>query len=138
MIRVLLADDRDAVRAGIAQLLANYHDMDLVAQAVDGAAAVRLSRETNPDVVLMDLVMPEMDGIEATRQILAHKPTALIIVLTVFLERDSVFKAIDAGAVGYLIKGSDPAELIDGIRAAMVGDSAFCQEAVRVLASRVG
>jgi DNA-binding NarL/FixJ family response regulator len=138
MIRVLLADDRDAIRAGVAQLLANYLDMEVVGLAADGAAAVRLYRETNPDVVLMDLVMPGMDGIEATRQILERQPAARIIVLTVFMERDSVFKATDAGAVGYLMKGDDPAELVGGIRAAMHGGSAFCSEASRVLVGRTG
>jgi len=138
MIRVLLADDRDVVRAGVAQFLANYDDMEVVAQAADGAAAVRLSGETSPDVILMDLVMPEMDGIEATRQILATQPATRIIVFTVFSERDNVFRAMDAGAIGYLMKGSDPEELVQGIRAAMGGESAFGPEATRVLTSRAG
>lgn len=138
MIRVLLADDRDVVRAGVAQFLANYDDMEVVAQAADGVAAVRLSGETSPDVILMDLVMPEMDGIEATRQILAKQPATRIIVFTVFSERDNVFRAMDAGAIGYLMKGSDPDELVRGIRAAMLGESAFGPEATRVLVSRAG
>jgi DNA-binding NarL/FixJ family response regulator len=136
MIRVLLADDREVVRAGVAQFLANYDDIDVVGQAGDGVAAVRLSDETNPDVILMDLVMPEMDGIEATRRILAKQPDTRVIVFTVFSERDNVFRAMDAGAIGYLMKGSDPDELVRGIRAAMIGESAFGPEAMRVLASR--
>jgi DNA-binding NarL/FixJ family response regulator len=138
MIRVLLADDREVVRTGVAQFLANYDDMQVVGQAADGVAAVRLSGETNPDVVLMDLVMPEMDGIEATRQILAKQPATRIIVFTVFSERDNVFRAMDAGAIGYLMKGSDPDELVRGIRAAMEGESVFGPEATRVLVSRAG
>jgi NarL family two-component system response regulator LiaR len=138
MIRVLLADDREAVRAGVAQFLANYDDMEVVGQAADGAQAVGLSRETNPDVVLMDLVMPEMDGIEATRQILSSQPDTRIIVFTVFSERHNVFRAMDAGAIGYLMKGSDPDELVRGIRAAMGGESAFGPEATRVIVSRAG
>jgi DNA-binding NarL/FixJ family response regulator len=88
-------------------------------------------------VVLMDLVMPQVDGIEATRQILATQPGTRIIVLTVSADRDKVFEATDAGAVGYLVKGADPGELVRGIRATMSGETSFGSEATRALASRV-
>ena len=111
MIRVLLADDNEAVRSGVAEFLSGFDDIRVVGAASDGAEAVTLSGSLEPDVVLMDLSMPRMDGFEATRRILAAGGSVRVIAFTVHSERKHVIAAIDAGAAGYLLKGADPAEL---------------------------
>src|SRR5512138_378236 len=114
-IRVLIADDHTIVRRGIKALLAQTEDVQVVGEAVNGLEAVRLSRQLNPDVILIDLLMPVMDGIEATRQITTSQPQMGVLVLTSFVHDDKVFSAIKAGAMGYLLKESEPSELIRSI-----------------------
>lgn len=115
-IRVLLVDDHVIVRKGIAALLATEPDFEVIGEASDGADALAKAQTLRPDVVLMDLVMPKMDGIEATRQITSQVKGVRILVLTSFAADDKVFPAIKAGALGYLLKDSGPFELIQAIR----------------------
>jgi DNA-binding NarL/FixJ family response regulator len=137
VIRVLLADDHAVVRTGLEQLLATAGDIEVVGSAADGAEAVALAREAAPDVVLMDLSMPELDGREATRRILGERPEARIVVLTSFSDRERILGALDAGATGYLLKDAEPGELLDGIRSAARGEAPLNPRAAReVLASR--
>ena len=114
-IRVLIADDHAILRKGIRALLGTEPDMEVVGEAGDGQEAVAQARALRPDVILMDLVMPNMDGIEATRRITAEQPGVRILVLTSFAADDKVFPAIKAGALGYLLKDSGPAELVQAI-----------------------
>lgn len=114
-IRVLIADDHSIVRKGIRALLATERDIEVIGEVGDGAEAVAQTNALNPDVVLMDLVMPKMDGIEATRQITAKQPGTRVLVLTSFAADDKVFPAIKAGALGYLLKDSGPDELVQAI-----------------------
>jgi NarL family two-component system response regulator LiaR len=114
-IRILIVDDHAIVRKGIRALLSTEKDVEIVGEAGDGAEAVALAKTLVPDVVLMDLVMPKMDGIEATRQITAQLQGVRILVLTSFAADDKVFPAIKAGALGYLLKDSGPDELVQAI-----------------------
>ncbi len=123
MTRVLLVDDHLLVRAGLAALLETEADLDVVGEAGDGAEAVEKARATSPDVILMDLSMPVLDGVAATRQILAEQPGVQVIVLTSFSDRDRVTEALAAGAIGYLLKDCEPRELINGVRAAARNES---------------
>jgi NarL family two-component system response regulator LiaR len=113
-IRVLIVDDHSIVRKGIRALLATEPDLQVVGEAGDGAEAIRQVQAFQPDVVLMDLAMPRMDGIEATRQITTRQPGTRVLVLTSFAE-EKVFPAIQAGALGYLLKDSSPEELVQAI-----------------------
>jgi DNA-binding NarL/FixJ family response regulator len=133
VIRVLLAEDHSLVRAGLERLLATAPDIEVVGGAVDGAAAIELAAETRPDVVLMDLSMPNVDGTEATRAILAASGAVQVVVLTSLIDRDRILGALDAGAVGYLLKDAEPAELIAGVRAAARGESPLAPKAARTL-----
>jgi DNA-binding NarL/FixJ family response regulator len=133
MIRVLLADDHGVVRDGLARLLGSVPDIEVVAAAADGDQAVELAREHRPDVVLMDLRMPGMDGSEATRRLLESDPAMNVVILTSFSERDEILGALDAGAIGYLLKDAEPDELIRGVRAAAHGDSPLDPKAARTL-----
>jgi DNA-binding NarL/FixJ family response regulator len=133
MIRVLLADDHGLVRDGLSRLLGSVADIEVVAVAADGNEAVRLAGEHRPDVILMDLRMPGIDGSEATRRVLKNDPTPQIVILTSFSERDEILTALDAGAIGYLLKDAEPDELIRGIRAAAQGDSPLAPRAARTL-----
>jgi DNA-binding NarL/FixJ family response regulator len=132
-IRVLLVDDHQLVRAGLASLLDAAGDMRVVGQAGDGAAAVAAARTLEPDVVLMDLSMPILDGVEATRQILAALPAVQVLVLTSFSDRTRVDQALSAGAIGYLLKDSEPADLLSGVRAAARGESPLDPRVARAL-----
>jgi DNA-binding NarL/FixJ family response regulator len=139
MIRVLLVDDHQLVRAGLEQLLGAADGIEVVGAASNGEGAVDLAVKTQPDVVLMDLVMPGVGGVEATRRILAAAPTAAIVVLTSFSDQERILDALDAGAVGYLLKDVEPAELLAGVRAAAKGDSPLDPKAARqLLLSRSG
>jgi two-component system, NarL family, response regulator LiaR len=120
-IRVLITDDHAIVRKGIRALLAETDDIQVVGEASNGVEAMSLAKELNPDVVLMDLLMPEMDGIEATRQITAQMPKVHVLVLTSFVGDSKIYPAIKAGALGYLMKDAEPAELIRAIRAVHQG-----------------
>jgi DNA-binding NarL/FixJ family response regulator len=133
MIRVLLADDHGLVRDGLGRLLASVSDIEVVAAAADGAEAVQLAREHRPDVILMDLRMPGMDGSEATRRVLEDDPAAQVVILTSFSERDEILTALDAGAIGYLLKDAEPDEVIRGVRAAAHGESPLAPKAAREL-----
>jgi DNA-binding NarL/FixJ family response regulator len=133
MIRVLLADDHGLVRDGLGRLLASVADIEVVAAAADGAEAVQLAREHRPDVILMDLRMPGMDGSEATRRLLEEDPAAQVVILTSFSERDEILTALDAGAIGYLLKDAEPDEVIRGVRAAAHGESPLAPKAAREL-----
>ena len=135
MIRVLLADDHQLVRSGLAALLAGTEDIEVVGTAANGSEAVELARSTSPDVVLMDLVMPVMDGVEATRRLVADLPSAQVVVLTSFSDQERILAALDAGAIGYLLKDVDPAELVRGVRAAARGESPLHPKAARSLLS---
>jgi DNA-binding NarL/FixJ family response regulator len=133
VIRVLIADDHGVVREGLARLLPTAGDIEVVAIAADGAEAVSAYGEHGPDVVLMDLSMPDVDGTEATRRILAADPEAAIVILTSFSDREQIISALDAGAIGYLLKDAGPGELIDGVRAAARGESPLHPKAAREL-----
>lgn len=138
MIRLLLAEDHPVVRVGLERLLANVDDIEIVGTAADGAEAVELCERLVPDVVLMDLSMPVMGGIEATARIEAqHDGAVRVVILTSFSDREQVLAALDAGASGYLLKDADPEELIRGVRAASRGEAPIAPKAAReVIASR--
>ncbi len=125
MIRVLLADDQALVRAGFAALLDAQDDMLVLGEAGDGAEAVRLARAEVPDIVLMDIRMPELDGLEATRQIVADPRLAAVrvIILTTFELDEYVFEALRAGASGFLVKHTEPVELIRAVRVVAAGEA---------------
>jgi NarL family two-component system response regulator LiaR len=132
-IRVLVADDHAIVRNGISALLATEPDIAVVGQALNGRQAVTEAKRLQPDVILMDLVMPDMDGVEAIRTINACQPEARILVLTGFEEDEQVLPAIKAGAQGYLLKISEPAELTQAIRAIYRGESCLHPSVARTL-----
>jgi NarL family two-component system response regulator LiaR len=121
-IRVMIVDDHAIVRKGIRALLATEKDFQVVGEVGDGVEAVAQAQVLKPDVILMDLVMPKMDGIEATRQITAKQPATRVLVLTSFAADDKVFPAIKAGALGYLLKDSGPDELVQAIRCVHRGE----------------
>ena len=133
MIRVVLVEDHALVRAGLEQLLGGAGDIDTVAVAADGEEAIELVAEHRPDVVLMDLSMPGIDGVEATRRIMAGPAPARVVVLTSFSDRERIMAALDAGAVGYLLKDLDPDELFRGVRAASRGESPLAPKAASEL-----
>jgi NarL family two-component system response regulator LiaR len=120
-IRVLIADDHAVVRQGLRTFINLQEDMEVVGEANDGAQAVELAGDLLPDVILLDLVMPQMDGVEATKQILERSPKSHILILTSFGEDDKVFPAIRAGAQGYLLKDIHPEALIQAVREANQG-----------------
>ena len=117
MIRVAITDDHRVVRVGLEQLLETLADVELVGAADGGEAAVTLCSEVKPDVLLLDLAMPDLDGIGVTRRLSDAAPETKVIVFTAFGDREQVVAALDAGAVGYLLKDAEPAELGSAIRA---------------------
>jgi DNA-binding NarL/FixJ family response regulator len=133
VIRVLLVDDHKLVRAGLQSLIESTDDLVVVGAASDGAEAVQLVDELAPDLVLMDLSMPGVDGVEATRRIAAAHPDVQVLVLTSFSDGERVRRALDAGAVGYLLKDADPEELLDGMRAVVRGESPLDPRAARAM-----
>lgn len=132
-IRVLVVDDQAVVRSGLAAFLSIYDDLDLVGEANDGAKAVNLCGQLRPDVVLMDLVMPNMDGAEATLAIRKHYSHIQVIALTSFKEDELVKRVLEAGAIGYLLKNVSADELAEAIRAAYAGRPTLAPEATQVL-----
>jgi DNA-binding NarL/FixJ family response regulator len=136
VIRVLIADDHQVVRSGLEQLLATADDIELVGMAADGAEAITLASELEPDIVLMDLSMPGTDGIEATRALTAASTTTQVVVLTSFSDKQRILDALDAGAAGYVLKHAEPDELLDAVRAAHEGGSPLDPKAARVLLDR--
>jgi DNA-binding NarL/FixJ family response regulator len=137
MITVLIADDHPLVRNALTQLLGGAEDLDVVATAVNGQEAVDRALEVAPDVILMDLQMPQLNGIEATRALKQAGSSAHVVILTTFSDRDRIIGALDAGALGYLLKDAEPDEIIRGVRAAAQGDSPLAPRAAReMLTSR--
>jgi NarL family two-component system response regulator LiaR len=122
-ISVLLVDDHAVVREGLRSLLEVQDGIEVVGEAVDGEAAVREAEARRPDVVLMDLVMPRLDGVGAMRELRRRLPSARVIVLTSFADDDRLLPAIQAGAAGYLLKDADPREVVRAVRAAHRGDA---------------
>jgi DNA-binding NarL/FixJ family response regulator len=135
MIRLLIADDHAVVRTGLRHLVGTFDDVELVGAAANGEEAVRLCEEQRPDVVLMDVEMPVLDGVEATRRIGAAHPEVAVVVLTSFSDRDQILRALDAGAVGYLLKDAEPEELQKAVRAAARGEAPLDPRAGRALLS---
>jgi DNA-binding NarL/FixJ family response regulator len=134
VIRVLLADDHGVIRDGLGRLIGGLEDVELVGTASDGAEAIEKAAQLEPDVVLMDLDMPRVDGIEATRKILAHQQTN-VLVLTAFSDRARILGALEAGACGYLLKDAASEDVADGIRAAARGESPLDPRAARTVLS---
>ncbi len=132
-IRVMIVDDHDMVRSGLEVFLETCDDLILVGQASNGEEAVQICQELEPDVILMDLIMPGMDGVAATRVIRQNFPQAQIIALTSFKEKELVQEALQAGAIGYLLKNISIDELADAVHAAYEGKSTLAPEATRIL-----
>ncbi len=133
MIRVAIVDDHAVVRSGLEQFLATTGDIELVGVAANGLEAIELTAETAPDVVVMDLSMPKLDGVEATRRISAEHPSSRVLVLTSFSDRTRIMDALSAGADGYLLKHSDPEEIATAIRSVHTGDAPLDPKAARAL-----
>ena len=133
MIRVAVADDHTIVRNGLVALLGAHADLEIVGAVGDGEAAVALCVEQRPDVVLMDLSMPGVGGIEATRRIAAEAPGVQVVVLTSSMDRERIVEALSAGAIGYLLKDAEPEELIRGIHTAARGESPLDPRAARTM-----
>lgn len=133
VISILLADDHSLVRAGLAALLDSADDLRVVGQAENGQEAVRLAEELRPHVILMDLSMPVMDGVGATREILRSRPESIVVVLTSFSDQQRVAEALRAGAVGYLLKDCDPRDLLAAVRAAAEGHAPLDPRVARAL-----
>lgn len=132
-IRVMIVDDHAVVRSGLSAFLMVYDDLEFVGETASGEEAVRLCRSMNPDVVLMDLVMPGMDGAEATQAIRENCPDIQVIALTSFKEDELVQRTLKAGAIGYLLKNVSANELVNAIRAAHAGRPTLAPEAAHVL-----
>jgi DNA-binding NarL/FixJ family response regulator len=135
-IRVVLCDDHVLVRDGLERVLEATDDLEVVGHASDGAEAVEATLRLQPDVVLMDLVMPGVDGVEATRRIAASDVDAKVLVLTSFGDDDHVFRALDAGASGYLLKDAPPRDVLRAVRAAAAGQAPLDPRAARLVVSR--
>jgi DNA-binding NarL/FixJ family response regulator len=133
VIRVLIADDHGVIRDGLGRLIAGLPDMEVVATASDGEEAVAQARAAEPDVILMDLDMPRLDGIEATRRVLAERPRTAVLVLTSFSDRPRIMGALEAGASGYLLKDVAADEVAEGIRSAARGESPLDPRAARTV-----
>ena len=136
MIRVLVVDDQELVREGLALILAAQPDIEVVGEAADGVDAVNLARSLKPDVVLMDVRMPQLDGIDAARRILAAQPSCHILVLTTFDVDDTVLAALRAGASGFLLKDAPRRSLIAAVRAVAEGDVLLNADVARRLARK--
>lgn len=132
-IRVLIVDDQQLVRAGLQMLCETDAELEIVGRAASGGEAVRLAEQTSPDVILMDLRMPGMDGIRATERILATRPSIRVVVLTTFDDDDHLYPALAAGACGFLVKDASPTDLLDGIHRAAAGESPFTQAVLQRL-----
>ena len=133
-MKVLIADDHHVVRRGLLFFLKTQKDIEVVGEAANGAEAVEMAGELQPDIVLMDLVMPEMDGIQATRKIKEAHPHIIILMLTSFSDRDHIVPAIEAGAAGYQLKDIEPDELVESLRSLMRGENTLHPKASSELA----
>lgn len=128
MIRIFVVDDQQLVRMGLRMLFEQAQDIEIQGEADNGAEAVRLAERLTPDVVLMDLRMPGMDGITATRRILAARPATRVVALTTFDDDDHLYPVLAAGACGFLVKDTPPAELLDAVRRAANGEAPFSRD----------
>jgi DNA-binding NarL/FixJ family response regulator len=136
-VRLMIVDDHAIVRSGLEQLFATLDDVEVVATAGSGRDAIAFAGELRPDVVLMDLAMPEMDGVEATTQVLTRSPESHVVAFTSFSDRERILEALDAGAIGYLLKDAEPAEVHSAILAAARGESPLTPKVARaVVAAR--
>jgi NarL family two-component system response regulator LiaR len=133
LIRVMVVDDHAVVRSGLAAFLMAFDDLELAAEARSGEEAIRLCRREQPDVILMDMVMPEVDGAQATEAIREEFPDVQVIALTSFKDEDLVQRAMQAGAIGYLLKNATAHELAEAVRAAKAGHPTLSREAAEVL-----
>ena len=136
-VRVLIVDDDDLMRAGLQAVLSSDDTIDVVGEAADGSDAVDAVRRTQPDVVLMDVRMPRLDGIAATREVLAASPDVKVVILTTFEDDDYVFGALDAGASGFLLKRTKPEDLIAGVHTIAAGDSLLSPSVTRTVIDRM-
>lgn len=136
-VRVLLVDDQPLLLQGFAMILSVEEDLEVVGQVTDGARAVEAVLRLRPDVVLMDVQMPVLDGIEATRQIVAAHPDVRVLMLTTFDRDDYLFEALEAGASGFLLKNSDPDDLVDAVRAVARGHALLAPEVTRRVIARM-
>lgn len=129
MIKLLIVDDHSVVRDGLSSLMSTVDGVDVVGKASSGRQGIEMAEQLRPDVILMDLSMPDVDGVAATRVIVSEQPSARVVILTSFSERERILEAIEAGAIGYLLKDAEPEELIRGIKAAAKGESPFSPKA---------
>ena len=132
-IRVMIVDDHNVVRSGLSAFLMAFDDLEMVAEGFNGQDALEKCGEANPDVILMDLIMPEMDGVESTKQIRQRFPHVQVIALTSFKDDDLVQRVVRAGAIGYLLKNTTASELAGAIRSAYAGQPALAPEATQAL-----
>ncbi|MBD7944685.1 response regulator transcription factor [Psychrobacillus sp. FSL K6-2684] len=137
MIRILLADDHEMVRIGVSAYLQAQPDMEVVAEAVNGQEAVDLALEHRPDIILMDMVMPILNGAEATREIIQKWPTAKVMVVTSFIDDDKVYPALEAGAISYLLKTSKASHIADSIRKTLSGNAVLEPEVTNKMMMRM-
>ena len=133
MIRVVIADDHRVVRVGLEQLLQTFDDVDFLGAGAGGDEAVALCTEHRPDVLLLDLSMPDVDGIEVTRRLRVASPDTKVVVFTSFSDRERIVQALDAGAVGYLLKDAEPEELHAAVQAASRGEAPITPRAAAAL-----
>jgi DNA-binding NarL/FixJ family response regulator len=133
VIRVLIADDQALLRGGFRMILESQHDLEVVGEAADGHEALALARELSPDVVLMDIRMPELDGLEAARRLLADSDSPRVLMLTTFDENEYVYEAMKAGASGFLLKEIQPEQLAEAVRVAAAGDALLAPSITRRL-----
>jgi DNA-binding NarL/FixJ family response regulator len=136
-VRVLLVDDDDLMRAGLKSVLSSDETIEVVGEAGDGRVALSQIRDLRPDLVLMDIRMPELDGISATREVLAAEPNVKVVVLTTFEQDDYIFEALSAGASGFLLKRTKPEELIAAIHTVAAGDSLLSPSVTRRVIDRM-
>jgi len=136
VIKVIIADDHTIFRSGLKMLLSSEHDIDVVGEATDGNEAVELTQRLNPDVVLMDIGMPELNGIDATLLIKSNVPAANVLVLTMHRSDEYFFQMLEAGACGYILKGAETSELINAVRAVARGDVFLYPAMARRLVSK--
>lgn len=133
MIRVLIVDDHPIVRRGLSELLESVEDMELVGALASAREAIQAVSDRTPDIVLMDISMPGLDGVVATREVLRRRPATRVVMLTSYAEDATVHSALDAGATGYLLKDAEPDEVIRGIRAAFEGGAPLSPRVARVV-----